>query len=581
MRIWKLRTTPASKLTYRAVATASLLVWITACDGTPTAPPPPPPDEQPHCGVSRAVPARSAWNPAPGDPSLARQTLKELSQRSMAPATMPTPAEGGGRTLVLYDVGGPWGPLGELYATGVANLASHFGGWTARPAVTYSCGELSGYDATIYVGSTYDEPLPGCLLDDVLSSPRPVIWAGFNIWQLTQRAGDSDFMARYGFTWKGLDDSPVGWVSYKGVCLERYVSNPDGIVETAIVDDTKARVLATAQREDGSSMPWAVRSGSLTYVGELPFTYMNEEDRVLAFADLLFDALDPDAAERHRALVRIEDVTPHDNPDDLRAIADYLSSRGVPFGVAVVSEYHDPLGFYNDGVPEHQTLAETPEVVSALEYMESKGGVLLMHGYTHQWNGDINPYTEVSADDTEFFRFVENDDHTIKYVGPLPGDSVSWAAGRVEKAFAAFQEVGLTAPTIFEFPHYAGSVAAYQAVGGAFSTRWERSLYFPGALSGDAPDYDWVFGQLFPYVVRDTYGSKVLPENLGDIEPEPFHIFPVRFPEDLLNAASKNMVVRDGIAAFYFHSFFDIDYLKQTVEGMQDMGFTFVSPSSL
>jgi len=34
-------------------------------------------------------------------------------------------------TLVLYDTTGPWGWLGEIYATMAGNLASHFGAWVA------------------------------------------------------------------------------------------------------------------------------------------------------------------------------------------------------------------------------------------------------------------------------------------------------------------------------------------------------------------------------------------------------------------------------------------------------------------
>ena len=82
-------------------------------------------------------------------------------------------------------------------------------------------------------------------------------------------------------------------------------------------------------------------------------------------------------------------------------------------------------------------------------------------------------------------------------------------------------------------------------------------------------------------MVRDVYGSKVLPENLGSIEPEPFFQFPMRFPEDILGAAQRVRVVRDGFASFYFHPFLDIGYLQQTVEGLQGAGGTFVSPASL
>jgi hypothetical protein len=73
----------------------------------------------------------------------------------------------------------------------------------------------------------------------------------------------------------------------------------------------------------------------------------------------------------------------------------------------------------------------------------------------------------------------------------------------------------------------------------------------------------------------------VLPENLGNIEPEPFHIYPVRRPADIINAAEKNLVVRDGVCGFYFHPFFDIEFLKMTVEGIRALGYTFVSPNDL
>lgn len=41
------------------------------------------------------------------------------------------------------------------------------------------------------------------------------------------------------------------------------------------------------------------------------------------------------------------------------------------------------------------------------------------------------------------------------------------------------------------------------------------------------------------------------------------------------------LVVRDGFAAFYFHPFLDLDYLKCTVEGIEAAGHGFVDPASL
>jgi uncharacterized protein YdaL len=483
------------------------------------------------------------------------------------------------RTLILYDTGGPYGVWGELYAIAAGNLVSRFGSWTAKPATTYDCGELAAYDATVYLGATYDEPLPTCLLDDVLGTSRPVIWVFYNIWQLSKRVGYNAFTGKYGWIGTTLDLSAVSVVEYKGRLLDRHADNRSGILGSRITAPRKATVLAVGRREQGGTLPWAIRSGHITYVADMPFRYTSEGDRYLAFADLLFDALAPGTPERHRMLLRLEDISPASSPARLREIADYLWEARVPFGFGLVAEFRDPSGALRG--PSSIRLDERPELVAAIHYMVERGGVPVMHGYTHQWDGGKNPYTRASGDDTEFFRMRENRDKTIVYDGPLPEDSLAWAADRIERAREGFARAGLRAPTIFEFPHYAASANAYRAVAGTFTTRWERALYFPGLLRGGEPDHRWMLGQFFPYVVRDVYGSRVLPENLGNVGPEPFHIFPSRLPADIIAAARKHLVVRDGVAGFYFHPFLELDYLKKTVEGVRALGYTFVSPDAL
>lgn len=561
---------------------AAWLLFLAACEAPPDWTAAAPDHDDAHATGDRAAARAAVWNAPPAGIPLRAATgdITTSVTAATANAVGYDPASTR-QTLVLYDMSGPYGALGELYAVGAANLASHFGAWTAKPATSYTCGELDDYDATIYLGSTYDEPLPVCLLDDVLATTRPVIWTYFNIWQLQSRAGFDPFISRYGWTWTALDFAPMSAVEYKGRVLDRYGANASGILGTEIRDPATATVLATALRDDGLTVPWAIRADNLTYVADLPFTYMNEEDRYLIFADLLFDALEPTAPERHRMVLRLEDISPADDPASLRAIADYLYDEGIPFGFGVVARYEDPRGYYNGGVAETILMEDAPEVADALRYMIDRGGVPIMHGYTHQWARRLNPYTGVTGDDTEFFRITENADHTLNYLGPLPKDSVTWATGRITSARRTLRRAGLPRPKIFEFPHYAASAASYQAASAEFATRWERALYFPGALTGQTPSYSTMFGQLFPYPVRDVYGARVLPENLGNIEPDWFYIFPPRFPEDIINAAEKNLVVRDGVAGFYFHPFFDLDYLRDTVDGVRGLGYTFVNPTSL
>jgi uncharacterized protein YdaL len=482
------------------------------------------------------------------------------------------------RTLVLYDTTGAWGWLGELYGTMTANLASQFGSWTAKPVSAYTPGEVDQYTATIYLGSTYDEPLPTAFLDDVVASSRPVIWMYDNIWQLTAR--HPTFQATYGWMWSNFDFSAVDAVLYKGRELSRDPGNQGGVMTYATVDPS-VQVLASARRADGSTFPWALRSRNLTYIGELPYVYFNEGDRMMAFADLLFDALAPARPERHRALVRIEDISADSDPAELRAIADYLSSRHIPFSFGVSPRYVDPLGVYNNGRAQTIRLDQRRAVVDAIRYMQARGGVMLEHGWTHQYAKVANPYNGVSGDDTEFYRVVENADHTLTWVGPVAEDSPAWNRSRINGAADDFRRAGLATPTIFEYPHYTASATSYREVAKVFGARYDRTLYFRGVLSGGAVDHSRMVGQLFPYVVRDVYGTKVLPENIGNVEPEDWFQYKARLPEQIIRDAKRNLVVRDGFASFYFHPFFDLDYLKQTVEGIQAAGYTFVSPTSL
>lgn len=461
-----------------------------------------------------------------------------------------------------------------------ANLVGHFGTWTAKPVTSYIAGEMKAYTAVVYIGSSWDEPIPVSFLDEVIAETRPVVWINRNIWEIADRTG---FTAKYGWHWDHFDEDDVQAVRYKGQTLKRDPNNPRGIMDYTVLDQSKIKVIADAVRPNGSTFPWAIKSENLTYIGENPFSFISENDRYLIFADMLFDVLAPQTATRHRAMVRLEDVSCASDPATLRQIADYLYSQKVPFSFGFIPFYRDPLGANNDGKPEfiHMWDRACSGVVSALNYMTSKGGTIILHGYTHQLDSMLNPYNGVTGDDFEFYRAHIDEQDYVRYDGPVPGDSYDWAYKRIQSALAEFTKAKMAAPKIWEFPHYGASDLDYKAAGAIFSTAYERRLYFAGPLNGGSADYTKMAGQFFPYVVRDVYGTKVLPENIGNIETESFNHHPVTLPPELIARAQRNLVVRDGFASFFYHPDLGVDLLRQTVSGIKALGYTFVSPTSL
>jgi uncharacterized protein YdaL len=481
-------------------------------------------------------------------------------------------------TLVLYDTTGQWGWLGELYAIMAANLAGHFGTWTAMPVVSYTAGLLKNFTACVYVGSTYDEPIPTAFLSDVFAATSTkIIWMYDNIWQLT--AMYPQFATQYGFLPWVFDFSTVATVTYNGQSLTRYSENGAGIMSYSTVGGN-ATVLAEAVRSDSTTFPWAISSGSLTYVGENPFVYISEGDRYLIFTDLLFDALAPTTATKHLALVRLEDIDPTADPTELKATADWLYANKIPFGFQVIARYLDPNGYYNNGVAEDISMHTVPTVVSALKYLQQKGGTMICHGYTHQYSNIDNPYTGVTGDDCEFYSISSNNG-VLTYNGPLPPDTgTSWAAGRFASYKSELAASGFKMPSLVTFPDYAASVPDYQAAKSTFTTRAERSLYFTGVLTGQPINYGQMVGQFFPYSVTDVYGSRVLADSLGGIDPTTYFGIPPRLPAQILAAAQSTLAVRNGYGSFFYNPEDPISYLEQTVEGLQALGYTFVSPAT-
>lgn len=551
-------------------------------------------------------------------------------------------------SLVLYDSSGN-GKLGQMDGIMLRNLLGHFEGDTIGGSpfnladvtlmdVKNYKGEITNakYQSIFYLGSDYDNPtMPAQFLRDVSQTPKTVVWFKYNLWKLAWDPAYSAWSQNIGFSFvqlRGIGGDPAAsppnffnTVTYKGESFVKYYAYSGGVInadpdvgQTAIINPVKAQALVTIKNAVTSeAIPYVVKSGNFWYVADIPFSYIGPRDRYLVFADLLHDMLGSNHAESHRALIRLEDVGVLVDPVSMQQLTDYMNPRHIPFSIAVIPFYRDPLGIYNGGVKQEIHLddagAGAIDLRASLDYALPRGGRVLMHGYTHQFASTVcnydkpsspcdygNQYSQVSGEDFEFWDRPANT--------PAKGDSATWATGRYSNGLAemttrlATKKWPTYPPFAWEVPHYQASPIDYRAFvtwARQNSSRpqktYQRVMYY----TSDTPNFakgDLAAGQFFPYPVRDYYGQRVLPENLGNIEydickTDPTSCGVVYTADDILLNAQKAKVVRDGYASWFFHPFWveagvvpgnpGFSDFTRTMEGITTLGYQWVDPGNL
>jgi|CZKP01.1.fsa_nt_gi uncharacterized protein YdaL len=425
----------------------------------------------------------------------------------------------------------------------LAVLMGHFNTKTTLIGVNqYSKNELNNFDFIFYIGYRLKNKVPDVFLNDVLISTKPITWLYTGFLEFSKSHNLSKV---FGFNITNYDSTTgYDFVKSSGKIFTK------GDVHTSIInisDKKGVQILATTySSKKKRETPYIIRSKNLIYVADSPFSYADENDRYLLFADMLHDILGENHKESHSALIRIEDISPMDNPDKLRDIADVLSERGIPFLVGVIPFYVNP----GEGI--RVSLSDKPDLVDALKYMVKNGGTIVMHGITHQYKG-------ITASDFEFWDEVTNK--------PIKDETETSISRKIELGVQEFMKNGLY-PMIWETPHYTASFQLYKTISKYFSTAMEQRLAIE--------DFD--HSQYFPYIInKDLYGQKIIPENLGYVPyDENNKSISEKAVQDIIKGAKTNLNVRDGFASCFFHEFLDLDFLKELVDGVTALGYTYV-----
>ena len=422
------------------------------------------------------------------------------------------------------------------------NLLGHFHtSITLKGVNQYNTSEINSYDFVFYIGDKFRNNVPQIFLSDIINTSKQVVWINTGFIEFSK---NFDTKKYFGFYVSNVDSTS----NYDAVKSgDKYFTKEDPTVEAIqIVDKKMVKVLATVYSSKlKKESPYIVKSKNLIYIADSPFAYANETDRYLLFADMLHDILGENHEESHSAIIRIEDISPMDNADKLRAIADLLSQKGIPFLVSVIPFYVNPE------TNTRVSLSDKPELVDALKYMVKNGASIVMHGSTHQYKG-------ITASDFEFWDAVTNK--------PIKNEKEEAFSAKIENGIHELIKNGLY-PVLWETPHYTGSQLFYKTISKYFTTAMEPRLVID--------DFDQ--SQYFPYVIhRDNFGQKIYPENLGYVPLDEDKEVSRQAVLNILKGAKANLQVRDGFAACFFHEFIDIEFLEQIVNGITALGYTYI-----
>ncbi|MDB3083690.1 cell wall anchor protein [Clostridioides difficile] len=365
------------------------------------------------------------------------------------------------------------------------------------------------------------------LLSALDSYKGNICWLGHGIENLLE-------YKKYNLEYLGKTNNIVS-VNYKGKSYnldEHYLFN---LVKSK---DVSNKVIGSID-DTLNKYPYIINDKNLFYVSKLDL------DGVLfyIFCDSLNDIFNIKKFDKGSIFVRIEDVHAFRDPKNLVDIADYLSSKDIPFAIALIPAYVNPKN--------HKiiTLSESPEVVKAVKYMQDKGGTVILHGYTHQYKKE-----EVTGEGYEFWDGEKD--------APLNEDMEVFVKNRVLSGLRICIENGIY-PLAFEAPHYAIESEGYKELKKYCST-----------YVGQHQNNDKKFStNTYPYVIRDTEEFNIfIPENLGYIDPEDNFTF-----QDIKEKLDKVSIVRGFSGGFFFHSYLDIEYLKYTIEYLEKQNIKFMN----
>ncbi|MCL6634420.1 MAG: DUF2334 domain-containing protein [Peptococcaceae bacterium] len=270
------------------------------------------------------------------------------------------------------------------------------------------------------------------------------------------------------------------------------------------------------------------------------------------------------AAQQKKGVIRLEDVSPgaYDTAGKLgklEAIADYLHQEGVPFHVSVIPVYRDPKNNVEISIGDTGN-PHVRDFIKTIKYMRDKGGLIGLHGYTHQY------LSEVSGSGYEFMERG-----ALVYARP------EYAEERVKKALELMDKAGIPVD-YWETPHYTASPDQYRVLGNYFGLLYEpnpkdRTLKNVSSWDSTGPDNQNVV--FVPAPLLNVTGEKDVDRILNQLDKKDPSVLAAFFFHPFQEFRFMYKMRAPEGYEFYVHE--TNSYLHRLVEGFKSRGYRFVT----
>ncbi|MED0876213.1 polysaccharide deacetylase family protein [Bacillus mobilis] len=407
--------------------------------------------------------------------------------------------------------------------------------------------DKSSYTHIIYLGEKQEE-LSTETKKFLESFSGPLLVLGQNIEQLSNR---------FSFITLKNEDINSNTIEYPTRKLKNTLEDERSIKNL----DTNGTILANALKGNTTYPLIAQQNNSYYvatpnlfdwmshYVGEMLFSYFGQKP----------------TTNKLEAYLRLEDVHPAADINQLKEIAELLKEKKMPYMITVIPVYTDP----KTGKTLH--LKDKPELVDLLRSMQDDGAAIIMHGYTHQFydseTGEGFEFWDVKTDQP--IRQPKHEKPKTKddfpnieaynaYVKKGEEFEEKYTTDHIEKGIQELVDAKLY-PVAFEAPHYTMSQKGYEILSRYFST-------YVGQLQLSDTTWKSMHSPAYRSTPSFLYGMKLMPETVGFIEEDKPHAI-AKMKENAVSVSKLS----DGVIGAFYHPYLGVKPLKEVLKDLESI----------